>query len=143
MYYHFKIYEENSGFWAECIELDGCNSEGDTLPELKKNLNEALSLYLDEPPGTNMTFPLPDDSVFKTADLISIPVDPKQALSILLRSYRISKRMTQASFQEKLGMKNRNSYVRLEQNSNPSLETLNLIKTTFIDFPMEKVFSVF
>ena len=141
MYYHFKIYEENSGFWAECIELNGCNSEGDTLAELKENLNEALYLYLDEPPGTNMTFPLPDDSVSETDDIISIPVDPKQALSILLRSYRISKRMTQASFQDKLGMKNRNSYVRLEQNSNPSLETLNLLKTTFTDFPIDKVFS--
>lgn len=49
MQYHFKIHEEKSGYWAECIELKGCNTEGETLDELHKNIQEVLGLYLSEP----------------------------------------------------------------------------------------------
>jgi predicted RNase H-like HicB family nuclease len=24
MHYNFKVLQEDDGFWAECIELDGC-----------------------------------------------------------------------------------------------------------------------
>ena len=33
MEYHFKIHKEKNGYWAECIELSGCNTQGDTLEE--------------------------------------------------------------------------------------------------------------
>lgn len=48
MLYGFQIHRESDGYWAECIELKGCRSEGDTIEELKANLQEALDLYLSE-----------------------------------------------------------------------------------------------
>jgi len=42
MYYHFKIHKEPDGYWAECIELEGCVTQGDSLDELQKNMEEAL-----------------------------------------------------------------------------------------------------
>ena len=59
MQYHFKIHEEKSGYWAECIELKGCNTEGETLDELHKNIQEVLGLYLSEPSNSNLLFPAP------------------------------------------------------------------------------------
>jgi antitoxin HicB len=49
MTYSFKIYKEKNGYWAQCIELPGCVTQGKTLKELKKNMHEALSLYISEP----------------------------------------------------------------------------------------------
>ena len=37
MYYHFQVNQEENGYWANCIELKGCVTEGDTLLELEKN----------------------------------------------------------------------------------------------------------
>ncbi len=48
MRYHFKIHEEKNGFWAECLELPGCVTQGNSKEELKKNMQEALNLYLEE-----------------------------------------------------------------------------------------------
>ena len=63
MHYHFKLYKEQVGYWAQCIELSGCQSQGNTLEELKINLEEALSLYLNEPGSSNVIFPLPDQTI--------------------------------------------------------------------------------
>lgn len=49
--YHFKIHKEDEGYWAECIELNGCVTQGDTLEELHHNIREALQVYLQEPEG--------------------------------------------------------------------------------------------
>ena len=49
MYYHFKIHKEKSGFWAQCIELPGCVTEGDSKEELFQNMQDALNTYLQEP----------------------------------------------------------------------------------------------
>ena len=54
MNYHFKIYKEKTGYWAECLELPGCKTQGDTIEELKLNAHEALSLYLDEPDNSKI-----------------------------------------------------------------------------------------
>lgn len=37
MYFHFQVNQEENGYWANCIELKGCVTEGDTLLELEKN----------------------------------------------------------------------------------------------------------
>jgi predicted RNase H-like HicB family nuclease len=73
MFYHFKIHRDRDGYWAECIELKGCVTEGDTLEELKKNMQEALNLYLDEPYNANITFPMPDRKI-KGKNLLEVPV---------------------------------------------------------------------
>ena len=37
---------EEGGFWAEVPSLPGCLTQGETLPELKANLREAIELWL-------------------------------------------------------------------------------------------------
>ena len=49
MKYHFRLKKEKKGYTAFCIELKGCQTQGDTKSELEKNMREALDLYLDEP----------------------------------------------------------------------------------------------
>jgi predicted RNase H-like HicB family nuclease len=36
MNYNLKIHSEDNRYWAECIELKGCNTQGDSLEELIK-----------------------------------------------------------------------------------------------------------
>ncbi len=38
---------EESGFWAEVPALPGCMTQGETMEELKKNLREAIELWLE------------------------------------------------------------------------------------------------
>lgn len=47
MNYNFKIHREDNGFWAECVELEGCNTQGDSPEDLIKNIKEALEVYLN------------------------------------------------------------------------------------------------
>ena len=49
MRYHFKIHKEDIGYSAQCIELPGCVTQGDTMQELQKNMRDALNLYIEEP----------------------------------------------------------------------------------------------
>jgi len=129
MEYHFELHrEEDGGFWAECIELKGCLSDGESIDELKYNLTEALNLYLNEPFGSNMMFPLPDKSLDGNGKLIRIPVKPNIAFAMLVRQYRISHRMTLDQAQKKVGLKNRNSYVRLESAGNPTMDTIAMVE---------------
>lgn len=37
---------EEGGFWAEVPALPGCLTQGETLPEIKANLHEAIELWL-------------------------------------------------------------------------------------------------
>ena len=121
MVYHFKVHSEDSGFWAECLELEGCSTEGDTREELAANAEEALNLYLEESEDSPVTHPLPRNT--KAADVIEVPVNPQLALSVVLRWLRTESHFTQKEVADKLGMKNIFSYQRLERRSNPSLNT--------------------
>ena len=47
--YRFKIHKEGSGFWAECLDINGVYSQAKTIKELKKNCKEALELMFEEP----------------------------------------------------------------------------------------------
>ncbi len=141
MKYHFKVHEDTDGFWAECIELKGCRSEGDNWEELNDNLYEALNLYLDEPAGSNMVYPLPDSSLEGMDGVINIEVDPSIAFAMLVRHYRITHRMTQEEAQKALGLPNRTSYTRLEKKGNPRLDTIKKIVKAFPDFPLHQCFN--
>jgi predicted RNase H-like HicB family nuclease len=75
MEYHFKLHrEEEGGLWAECIELKGCLSDGDSFEELKLRLTDALNLYLNEPVGSNQIFPLPDKSLNGNLELCQVRI---------------------------------------------------------------------
>ncbi|MBQ9419714.1 MAG: type II toxin-antitoxin system HicB family antitoxin [Synergistaceae bacterium] len=38
---------EEGGFWGECPELPGCDSQGDDVGELMSNTGEAVELFLE------------------------------------------------------------------------------------------------
>ncbi len=141
MKYHFQVHEDTDGLWAECVELEGCRSQGDTFEELKENLSEALNLYLDEPAGSNMLFPLPDAALDGKQEIVPIEVDPTIAFAMLVRHYRITHRMTQKEAQEALGLPNRTSYARLEKKGNPRLDTIEKVVKAFPDFPLHQCFN--
>lgn len=41
------IEEDEDGFYAYCPELEGCQSQGDSLKEVQNNIQEAVELYLE------------------------------------------------------------------------------------------------
>ncbi|MFB2898822.1 type II toxin-antitoxin system HicB family antitoxin [Aerosakkonemataceae cyanobacterium BLCC-F50] len=41
------IEKDEDGFYAYSPELEGCQSQGDTLEEVKANIKEAVELYLE------------------------------------------------------------------------------------------------
>ncbi|MCS4541826.1 MAG: type II toxin-antitoxin system HicB family antitoxin [Euryarchaeota archaeon] len=48
MRYKVIIHEaEEGGFWAEVPSLPGCFSQGETLEEVKRNIKEAIEVYLE------------------------------------------------------------------------------------------------
>lgn len=124
MEYHFKVHKEKNGFWAECLELSGCLSQGDSLDDLKASAKEALNLYLSENLESKVIFPLPKSHVGKNT--IAIEVDPGVALALLVRQARLNRNMTQTQMKEVLGIKTLSNYQRLEdpKRANPELRTL-------------------
>ncbi len=41
------IEEDSDGFYAYCPQLEGCQSQGDSLEEVKQNIHEAVELYIE------------------------------------------------------------------------------------------------
>ena len=88
MKYHYKIHKEGKGFWAECIESDGWVTQGASMIELEKNMREALNAVLDEPPESNWIPPMPDPTL-KGRNIVEVPVEPRIALSTMIRKERL------------------------------------------------------
>lgn len=44
--YVWKIFTENSGYWAECQCINGLKTQARNKVELKKNIRTVLGLYL-------------------------------------------------------------------------------------------------
>ncbi len=142
MYYHFKVHQEDKGFWAECIELDGCQTQGNSIEELKENMLQALNLYLSEPDDSTVIYDLPQQNIV-VQNIYSINVEPKVALSFLLRRYRLLHNLTQKQAAEKIGMKNIWSYQKFEKpaSANPTLSMLAKFKEVFPDLNLDYIFS--
>ena len=51
--------ESGHYFYGRIMELDGCQSTGETLEELYKNLNEALEGYIETKIENNLEIPRP------------------------------------------------------------------------------------
>jgi len=49
MAYKFNtiIEKDKHGYYAFCPELEGCQTQGDTLDEILENMKEAIALYLE------------------------------------------------------------------------------------------------
>jgi len=142
MYYNFKVHKENKGFWAECIELDGCQTQADTIEELKINMHQVLNLFLSEPDDSTVIYALPQKNIV-TKNVYKIDVEPKVALSFLLRRYRLLHNLTQKQAAEKIGMKNIWSYQKFEKpaSANPTLSMLAKFKEVFPDLNLDYIFS--
>jgi predicted RNase H-like HicB family nuclease len=40
------IEKDKDGYFARCLDLQGCNSQGDTYEEALENIKDAISLYV-------------------------------------------------------------------------------------------------
>ena len=139
MIYHFNMYKEEDGFWAECVELPGCKTQAETYNELIEVCKESLNIYLEEPKDSKVVFPLPNESLDNDSKLLRIDVEPEIALAVLLRYNRSNLRLTQKQVAEMLGMKNIYSYQRLEKRSNPTLTIFKRIHSIFPEINLEKI----
>ena len=139
MNYHFKIHKEKTGFGAECLEIPGCLTQGDSMNELQANMQEALSLILDEPEDSKIIFPLPNSKLKRIKSVKEISVEPNIAFAFLLRRSRLQKGLTQVQMKEKLHYKSLFSYQKLEMSkyANPTLKSLKRIKDALPDFPFQ------
>lgn len=142
MFYHFKIHKEGESFWAECVELDGCNTQGDTLEELRENMKEALNLYLSEPEDSKVVFNLPNEYQRKLKNIERVEVEPSVAFAMLLRRTRLIRKLTLQKMAALLKYKNINTYRKLEKakTSNPELKTIANVTKHFHDFPIGLLF---
>jgi antitoxin HicB len=140
MKYHFKIHKEESGFWAECLELKGCRTQGDTAEELDYNMKEVLNLYLSEPPESKLIFPLPKKHV-RGSGIVQVPVEPGVAFAFHLRRLRLKRGLTQKEAAKRLGFKNLFSYQRLEspKNANPALDTIAKVMRLFPELSVDEI----
>lgn len=140
MKYHFKTHKENNGFWAECIELEGCYTQARSQAELRKNMAEALNLFLSEPSDSSVIFPLPKKSI-SGANMVSVAVEPKIAFAFYLRRARLKRGLTQKEVTKRLGLKNLYSYQRLEnaKTANPELATIIQLRQVFPELSVDEV----
>jgi predicted RNase H-like HicB family nuclease len=55
--------DESGGYWAEVPSLPGCVSQGESIEEVRKNIQEAIEAWLEagEPEG------VPEDEVIEVA----------------------------------------------------------------------------
>lgn len=142
MKYHFKIHKENDGYWAQCLELEGCITEGSSLDELKVNMEKALNLYIEEPQDSKDLAPFPDESIKLTKTIVEVSLNPQVAFSFLVRYCRIKHGLTQKQAAKKMGFDNIYSYQRLEEKScNPNLKTIKKLKSLYPEFSVDFAFS--
>lgn len=139
MKYHFKVHKEGKYYWAQCIELEGCITQGKNLRELHVNMEEALNLYIQEPEDSSELAPLPKKSIRKSKSVVEVVVDPEIAFSFMVRYHRIKKhKITQNQAAKKMGFETLYSYQRLEaKKCNPSLKILSRVKKAFPDFSID------
>ena len=141
MIYHFKIYREKSGYWAECLEIRGCRTQGEDIKELANNAHEALNLLLDEPENSKIIFPLPKN-VKSQKNILEVKVEPSIAFAFLMRRTRLQKGLTQHQMKNLLEYKSLFAYQKLEKAkyANPTLKSLENIKQHLPEFPFQLLF---
>jgi antitoxin HicB len=143
MNYHFRVHRaREGGFWAECIELEGCRSQAGSRATLVRNLREALDLYLSEPETSKTVFPRPRRISPRDPNIVAIAPSPSVAFATRLRELRLKRKLTMNEMKTALGIKNLSVYQRLEDPkiSNPELKTLARIKRCFPDLKIDDVF---
>ena len=140
MLYHFKVHKEKGGFWAQCFELPGCVTQGDTMEELQENMQDALNLYVSESSDSEELATLPDDSIKITRNIVKVALDPHVAFAFLVKYFRIKYGLTQKEAAKKMGFDTLYSYQRLEaKKCNPSLKMIARVKKLYPEFSVDYV----
>jgi antitoxin HicB len=140
MRYHFRVHKEGTGYWAECVELDGCVTRGKNKFELEAKMSEALDLFLSEPQDSKLILPEPSSKV-RGRNIVDVRVSPRVALAHKLRRERLVRGLSQSAFAKLIGMGGLYSYQKLEQaTTNPRFETLERIKKVCPDFGLDELF---
>jgi antitoxin HicB len=140
MRYHFKIHKEKpGGYWAECLELKGCQTQAETEKSLVTKMQDVLNLYLDEPLDSKMIFPLPKSH--SGPRIVEVSVRPRVAFAFLLRRARLRHHYSQRQVADLLGFKNISAYQKLEKSktANPGLETLVNVKRVFPELRIDDI----
>lgn len=142
MIYHFIVHEEEKGFWAECAEIPGCVTQGETLEELRFNAHEALNLLLDEPENSKVIYPLPSKKYKPGRKLLEVQVELNIGFAFLMRRTRLKKGLSQNQMKDLLKFRTLFSYQKLEKAKygNPTLKSLKHIKDCLPDFPLQYLF---
>lgn len=140
MKYHFKVHKEATGFWAECLELEGCVTQGKSKEHLEAMMADALAAYLDEPVNSKHIFPMPNPYL-KGRGIVEVQVAPEIAVAMSIRQLRVSAGKSQKEMADWLGMKSLFSYQRLESSKNGNLQlgTMVKLKKVFPDFSVDAV----
>ncbi len=140
MFYHFRIHKggkKEGGYWAECVELDGAVTQGDTLKELRRNMEEALNLYLDEREDPSLVFPLPKKKV-RGKNIERVKVNPSIAFAVATRAARAANKLSQRKAAARMGIPLR-SFQLLESSrtANPRWDTVRKLLQAFPNFPID------
>jgi predicted RNase H-like HicB family nuclease len=143
MKYHFRIRKEKVGYLAQCIELEGCITQGDSLKELFENMSEALNIYILEPEDFREIVPLPNEDIrpSKRKKIVEIPLEPSIAFSFMLRYHRIKNHLTQQEAAKKMGFEHVYEYQRLEKRGNATIKMIAKVKKLFPDFSVDWAFA--
>lgn len=140
MKYHFKLHKERNGYWAECLELEGCFAQGDSREDLNENMRKSLNLYIEEPEDSKDLFSLPDPSIRLSKNIVEVALDPQIAFTFMVRRLRLKHGLSQKEAAKKLGFDNVYSYQRLEaRRCNPSLATLSKLNELFPEFSIDSL----
>ncbi len=75
--------ESGHYFYGRILELDGCQSTGDTLEELYQSLNEAMEGYFEVKQENNLPIPIPETAdKYSGKFIVRIPKSLHQRLVI-------------------------------------------------------------
>lgn len=75
--------ESGHYYYGRILELDGCQSTGDTLDELYESLNEAMEGYLEVKLENNLPIPVPEKpSSYSGRFNVRLPKSLHQRLAI-------------------------------------------------------------
>jgi antitoxin HicB len=142
MVYHFRVHKEKAGgYWAECVELPGCVTQGDTRVELSRNMTQALNTFLDEPEDSRAKMALPRRRV-AGKNIERVEADPKVALAFVLRQTRLRRGISQIHVARAiLGVANPFTYQRLESSrtANPEFSTLVKLKKAWPELDLDEI----
>lgn len=139
--YHFKIQpEKEGGFTAECLEIEGCRTQADSIDELRKNMKEVLNLCLDEPEDSRLTFPVPRTFKKIPGNVEVVEPDQKILLAQLLRQARLKAGLSQQEMANRLQFKAISHYQKLEKRANPTFDTMIRLKRALPEFQPDLIF---